>query len=94
MANKPVAALVKCPFFEEENGNTLKCEGYYKNSCMLTRFSNAEAKHAHLKQNCYKETGGSCFMARSLFQKYEALELAEEAARAAKRAAARGGKPA
>ena len=71
MANKTIDALVKCPFYLEEKGLTVACEGYAKNTCMITRFPGTAEKHAYLKRHCYREDGGACFLARSLYRKYE-----------------------
>ncbi len=81
MANKPVEALIRCPFYKEEKGTLLACEGYEPSTCMITRFPDAAAKRGHLRRNCFFENGGGCFLARSLFEKYEALERAETLAR-------------
>lgn len=70
MANKPVEALIKCPFYVSETRNFLCCEGFLKNTCMTTRFPDANSKKAHLKANCFEESGGSCPMAKTLFEKY------------------------
>ena len=83
MANKTVEALARCPFFEEATKDTVMCEGYCENTCMITRFSSVKAKRAHMKENCYLDDGGACFMARALFEKYEALHAADLARRAA-----------
>ena len=71
MANKTVEALVKCPFFVKENETRIMCEGYIKNTCMITGFPASAAKRAHLRACCFHEDGGSCFFAQSLFRKYE-----------------------
>lgn len=70
MANKAIEAYIKCPFYLSESRNFLSCEGYLKNTCMTTRFPDAQSKKRHLKENCCLEDGGSCPMARSLFAKY------------------------
>ena len=72
MANKTVDALVKCPFYVKENENRIVCEGYIKNTCMITKFTDAAQKKAHLRACCFHEDGGKCFFAQSLFRKYEA----------------------
>ncbi|MBQ7638264.1 MAG: hypothetical protein IJS90_05145 [Clostridia bacterium] len=71
MANKTVEAWIKCPFYVNERENLIMCEGYITNTCMITKFSSAKEKKAHLKANCYHHTGGGCFMAESLFRKYD-----------------------
>ncbi len=81
MANKPVEALIRCPFFQQEEKNMISCEGYAPGTCMITKFADAAAKRAHLKRNCYSCTGGACFMARSLLEKYETKDAAETAER-------------
>ena len=85
MANKTVEALVKCPFFVWEKENAIACEGYLKNTCMITKFTGADAKKAHLRQACFHEDGGVCYMAASLFRKYAALQAEEEKAAALRR---------
>ena len=71
MANKSVEALIKCPFFVIENDTRIMCEGYIKNTCMITKFTAPAAKRAHLRECCFHEGGGSCYFAQSLFRKYE-----------------------
>ena len=70
MANKTVEALIKCPFYVSEKNNIIMCEGYIENTCMITKFPGAQEKKNHLKANCYHHTGGKCFMAASLYEKY------------------------
>lgn len=70
MANVAYEALIKCPFFLKLNEKTVTCEGHAPGTCMCTRFSDVEAKKAHLKKFCYKETGGGCFLAAALYRKY------------------------
>ncbi len=77
MANKTVEALIKCPFYLNESRNLLSCEGVFKNTCMTTRFADAESKKEHLKRNCFFEDGGACPMAKSLFAKYGMQSLKE-----------------
>ena len=74
MANKTVEAQIKCPFYVQEKGDIIACEGYIKNTCMITRFPGAAEKKAHLRANCFLENGGTCFMAVSLFRKYDEEE--------------------
>lgn len=74
MANKTIEALIKCPFYVSEKENIIACEGYIDNTCMITKFSGAKEKKAHLKANCYCHDGGKCFMAMSLFSKYNENE--------------------
>ena len=71
MANLTIEALIKCPFFIKENVDYICCEGYIKNTSMLTRFPNSALKREHEKKYCYKEDGGRCPMARQLYAKYE-----------------------
>ena len=71
MANKPIEALIKCPFYVKLTEDTVTCEGYIQNTCMITRFRNSEQKKAHMQENCFLENGGSCFMAKSLYRKYD-----------------------
>ncbi len=73
--------MIRCPFYREEKGMLLACEGYVRSTCMITRFPDPAAKRRYLRQNCFKEDGGGCFLARSLFEKYEAADLAETQAR-------------
>ena len=72
MANKTVEALIKCPFYLQENETRIVCEGYIKDTCMITKFPGAAQKKAHFRACCFHEDGGKCFFAKSLFQKYEA----------------------
>ena len=71
MANITYEALIKCPFYQKLGEKTIACEGHAAGTCMVTRFSDVQAKKEHLKQNCYSETGGACFLAAALFRKYE-----------------------
>jgi len=71
MANKTIEALVKCPFYTFERGNVIACEGVPKNTCMTTRFPGGKEKHAYLKAHCYHEDGHGCFLADSLYKKYD-----------------------
>lgn len=71
MANKPVEALIKCPFFLQLREDAIMCEGYASGTCMITKFGSREQKKAHLKANCFQPDGGDCFMAKSLYKKYE-----------------------
>ena len=70
MANKATEAFIKCPFYLNETRNLISCEGVVKNTCMTTRFPDAESKKRHLRTHCYLEDGGECPMAKSLFAKY------------------------
>ena len=71
MANIAYEALIKCPFFLRLGEKSVACEGPAAGTCMVTRFSGVQTKKAHLKQNCYSETGGACFLAAALYRKYE-----------------------
>ncbi len=71
MANKAVEVLVKCPFYLYERGDMIACEGYAQNTCMATKFPGAAEKKAYLRQNCFREDGGDCFLAGQLYKKYE-----------------------
>ena len=71
MANKPIEALIKCPFYLQIREDGIACEGYIGGTCMITKFRSQEQKKAHLKANCFQPDGGDCFMAKSLFEKYE-----------------------
>ena len=71
MANKPVEALIRCPFYLQLREDAIMCEGYASGTCMITKFRSAALRRAHLKTNCFQPDGGECFMAKSLFKKYE-----------------------
>lgn len=71
MANISYEALIRCPFFLKLDERSVACEGHAPGTCMITRFSNAAAKKSHLRENCYRETGGDCFLAAALYRKYE-----------------------
>ena len=71
MANKQIEALIQCPFYLREKENTVACEGYIRGTCMITKFPGEKEKRAYMKANCFKPDGGECFMAKSLFGKYE-----------------------
>lgn len=72
MANISYETLIKCPFYLKLNETAVMCEGPKSGTCMITKFPDAAAKKRHMKQNCYHENGGRCFLAAALFQKYDA----------------------
>ena len=76
--NKTIESLIKCPFYQSEKENHIACEGFIKNTCMVTRFPDKKSKREHLKANCYLESGGKCPMARTLFGKYGMRDLLHE----------------
>ena len=71
MANNNTEAMIQCPFFLRIKENTITCEGYASGTCMITKFRDPALRRAHLKANCFQPDGGECFMAKSLFKKYE-----------------------
>ena len=71
MPNLSYEALIKCPFYLKLDETAVMCEGHKTGTCMITKFKSADAKKRHLKQNCYHENGGRCFLAAALFEKYE-----------------------
>lgn len=76
--NKTIDCLIKCPFYQSQKENYIACEGFLPNTCMVTRFPDKANKRSHLKNNCYLEDGGSCPMAKSLFEKYGMRDLMRE----------------
>ena len=70
MSNKCTEVLIKCPFYLDETRNYISCEGFVKNTCMTTRFCDAQNKKEHLRANCFREDGGNCPMAKNLYAKY------------------------
>ena len=78
MANLAIEALIKCPFFMKENVDYICCEGFVKNTSMLTKFPTSQAKREHEKKFCYKEDGGKCPLAVNLYEKYKKIEEREK----------------
>lgn len=70
MANKTEEAKIRCPFFLRSTQTSISCEGYVKNTCMVTRFPSPEKKAAHEKKFCYLVDGGNCCFAKMLYSKY------------------------
>lgn len=70
MPNKSTEVYIKCPFYLSENRNFISCEGFVADTCMTTRFPDAESKKEHLRTHCFLEDGGDCGMATGLFAKY------------------------
>lgn len=76
--NKAVECTIKCPFYQSEKEKYITCEGFIKNTCMVTSFPNLKSKHEHIKRNCSLEDGGRCPMAQNLFAKYGMRDLLHE----------------
>ena len=73
--NKTIECIIKCPFYQSEKEKYITCEGFIKNTCMVTQFPDAKHKREHIKNNCSLENGGRCPMAQNLFAKYGMLDL-------------------
>lgn len=78
--NYSLDVLIQCPFFVKESKDMLCCEGYVTGTCMTTSFSTKEQKLRYIYSHCIKVDGGSCYLARSLFEKYRKIHEAEDAA--------------
>lgn len=76
--NNSIQCFIQCPFFVNEKNNLLCCEGYVDSTCMTTRFPSRDAQISYIKENCFRMDGGSCHMAKELFNKYKSLEEAEK----------------
>ena len=76
--NYSVSSQIKCPFFKREAKNLLCCEGYIEGTCMTTSFRSRGAALQYISDNCSEIDGGSCPMAKNLYEKYRLLELEEE----------------
>ncbi len=70
-------ANIQCPFYVKREGKLLCCEGYIDGTCMTTRFKDKYTADQYLFDHCFHKTGGSCPMARNLFEKYRLIEEEE-----------------
>ena len=71
MARIEIECLVRCPFFADERGALLLCEGCVKNTVMTTRFQSAAQKLRFMRENCYAVDGGDCPLAKACYKRYE-----------------------
>lgn len=62
---------IRCPFFVRETAQSLICEGFVKNSALLTKFSSEKKKIAYINKYCARCTGGDCYLAKGQFERYE-----------------------
>lgn len=76
--NYSLDVIIQCPFFVKESKDTLCCEGYVTGTCMTTSFSTKNHKLRYIYSHCIKVDGGSCYLARSLFEKYKRIHEAED----------------
>lgn len=70
MATKWDESEVRCPFFLESSGRTIRCEGVFPNSSIAQTFSGAEVRRARMQEMCmgpYRR----CGLYRRLDAKYE-----------------------
>ena len=74
MARIDLDCLVRCPFFEDERGAPLLCEGSLKNTLMTTRFQSAAEKRRHMEACCFLPDGGDCPLAKACYRRYEEEE--------------------
>lgn len=68
---------VKCPFFLKETGKQIRCEGYLEGTCMTTSFPFRSDLIHYVNENCSHMDGGSCIMAKNLYEKYKRIEELE-----------------
>lgn len=83
--NYSLDVIIQCPFFVRESKDMLCCEGYISETCMTTSFSTRAQKLRYIYSHCVKVDGGSCYLARSLFEKYKRIHEAEDRAELAAR---------
>lgn len=67
-------ASIRCPFFKHESELSILCEGFTKDSSLLTKFPSEKKKIAYINKYCIRCTGGDCYLARSQFERYEDKE--------------------
>ena len=48
------SANIVCPFYQNDNFNSIRCEGYYKKSSLRSIFSSKETKDKHRNSFCEK----------------------------------------
>ena len=61
---------IRCPFFVRETEQSIHCEGFVKNSALLTKFPSEKKKIAYINKYCVRCTGGDCYLARGQFERY------------------------
>lgn len=44
---------VACPFYSQENGSKIRCEGFADNNSLQTTFETKELLKAHKRRFCY-----------------------------------------
>ncbi len=71
MSNKIEEANIQCPFYLRSTDLRICCEGYLRNTCMITSFPDKKSAAAHMKACCFRMDGGECQFAKILFGKYE-----------------------
>ena len=71
MSNKTEEIYIQCPFYLRSTGTRICCEGYIRQTCMITSFPDKKSTAAHMKAYCYHADGGECRFAQMLFRKYE-----------------------
>ena len=70
MSNKTEEANIQCPFYLRSTENKIFCEGYIKETCMITSFADKKSAASHMKGCCFHMDGGHCRFASMLFEKY------------------------
>lgn len=71
MSFKKNDANIRCPFFNRETAQAILCEGFTKQSVLMTKFPNEKKKIAYINKYCTRCTGGDCYLAKSQFERYE-----------------------
>ena len=67
-------ANIRCPFFKHESEKSILCEGFTRDSVLLTKFPDEKKKITYINRYCVRCTGGDCYLARSQFARYEQAE--------------------
>lgn len=73
MSNKSEEVYIQCPFYLRSTEQRIFCEGYIKDTCMITSFPDKKRTADHMKSCCYLPDGGHCQFAIMLFDKYKEI---------------------
>ncbi len=68
------SAYIQCPFYMDNSEKQIRCEGYIGGTCMITTFPSRKDMLNHISRYCTRVDGGSCIMAKNLYEKYKRLE--------------------
>ena len=69
--SKTIEAQIECPFYIQENTNTITCEGLFENTSCTHKFKTNKEKKKHEKTICSENHGKKCFHHRMLSTLYE-----------------------